>query len=128
MDVVAVGPAVAAAVWGADAAFCRMSGLKPFVALSWKPTAATVPSLRAVTAERPLAKSPGFGLLIMLQLVPFHCSTRVVEAPVVEVPAPTAKMSLAEIAAIPFREVSEVVGLATRLQLVPFQCSMDALK
>ena len=70
--------AVAAAGLGTDATFCRMSGLKPFVALSWKPTAATVPSLRAVTPLSPLSKSPGLGLLMMLQLVPFHCSTRVV--------------------------------------------------
>ena len=68
-----------------------------------------------------------------LQLVPSQCSIRVAVPLVVEkFPAPTAQISLAEIAATPVRQVSLVgtgfgFGLETMLQLVPSQCSIAGL-
>src|SRR5262249_33463464 len=93
----ASGGLVVFPVLGADAASCRMSGVKTNDEFSWEPTAATVPSLRAVTPARAFPRLPGFGLLTTLQLIPSQCSVRV-ECSLV----PTAQMSLAEMAAIPF--------------------------
>ena len=50
------------------------------------PTATTVPSLRAVTPLRVFPPEPGFGLAMMLQLVPSQCSESG------SVPPPTAWM------------------------------------
>ena len=111
--------------------FCTMSGVgTPVLLFSWVPTATTVPSLRAVTAKSALVAVPGSGLLMIVQLVPSQCSINFAVPLVVEkLPAPTAQMSLAEIAAIPYRAVSLVgtgfgFGLDTMLQLVPSQCSI----
>src|SRR5262249_13529526 len=90
------GSRVGCQVLGADAAFWRMSGVVPVVALPCPPTAATVPSLRAVTPESAFDRLPGLGLLTIFQLVPSQCSVRVSVSFL-----PTAQMSLAETAAIP---------------------------
>src|SRR5262249_35207542 len=74
---VAASAAVVFQVLGADAASWRMSGVKPVVESSWKPTAAAVPSLRAVTPESLFSRLPGFGLWTVFQLVPSQCSVRV---------------------------------------------------
>jgi hypothetical protein len=42
-------------VLGAGIPFCRMRGVSPVVELNCEPTAATVPSLRAVTPESEFA-------------------------------------------------------------------------
>jgi hypothetical protein len=71
------------------------------------PTATTVTSLRVVAPNSPLEAVPGSGLLLIVQLVASPCSIRVAVPLVVEeFPAPTAQISLAETAAIPFRKVS----------------------
>jgi hypothetical protein len=86
--------------------------------LSWKPTATTVPSLRAVTPESELSVLPGFGLLMIVQLVPFRCSISVPVPSVHVLNVPTAKMSLAELAVIPFSKLLKPgSGLETMLQL-----------
>ena len=62
---------------------------------------------------------------MMLQLVPSQCSVSVLGKPM----PPTAQISLAEMAAIPSRELEPPgfgFGLATMLQLVPSQCSIAA--
>ena len=97
----------------------------------WPPTATTVPSLRAVTALSAFWSVPGFGLLMIVQLVPSQCSVSVAKPPVLSRSEPTAQMSLAEIATIPFRKLSRAglevgFGLETMLQLVPSQCSIAA--
>jgi hypothetical protein len=57
--------------------FRRMSGTASNPWSCWKPTAATVPSLRAVAPNSPSEKLPGFGLLMIFQLVPSQRSVRV---------------------------------------------------
>ena len=110
---------------------CRMSGVGSVPWLVWEPTATTVPSLRAVTPNSELEAVPASGLLMIVQLVPFQCSISVAAPPVDLLNAPTAQMSLAEMAAIPLRELSKPglgvgFGLETMLQLVPSQCSIAA--
>ena len=57
-----------------------MSGVVSSVAWSvWEPTATTVPSLRAVTPISELERVPGFGLLMIVQLVPSQCSVSVAD-------------------------------------------------
>jgi hypothetical protein len=104
-----------------------MSGVSSVPGLVWVPTATTVPSLRAVTPNSELDAVPGFGLRMIVQLVPSQCSVSVAKAPVLSWSEPTAQMSLAEIAAIPSRELLRAglevgFGLETMLQLVPSQC------
>ena len=64
------------------AQFCRMSGVAVLFWLVWEPTATTVPSLRVVTANSELDAVPGFGLLMIVQLVPSQCSINVAGLPV----------------------------------------------
>jgi hypothetical protein len=102
-----------------------MSGVWPVVELTWEPTAATVPSLRAVTAASPLDTLPGFGLLTVFKLVPSHSSMRVAE-----LSAPTAQTAFGETAAIPWSTLPRFLvpefGLGKMLQVVPSQCSTAA--
>src|SRR5271165_5711020 len=78
---------------------------------SWRPTATTPPSGGTVTASRLLESTRavvGFALGTTLQVVPLKCSVNVA------LPTwPTAQMSLAEAAEIPFRELFAGARLAT---------------
>jgi hypothetical protein len=59
-----------------------MTGVAVLYWLAWEPTATTVPSLRAVTPNSELDAVPGFGLLLIVLLVPSRCSINVAVTPV----------------------------------------------
>jgi hypothetical protein len=125
--IILVVTAAVVAALGADVEFWRMSGVWPVVELDWVPTAATVPSLRAVTPISSFKPLPGFGLLTVFKLVPSHCSTRVA---VPEFCVPTAQTSFGEMAAIPESTLPKFLlselELGRMLQLVPSHCSAVA--
>jgi len=79
------------------------------------------------TAKSPLPVAPaGFGVVWMLQLVPFHTSASVEGSPALLRYQPTATHALAEVHATPRRSLDvapEGSGVAWVLQLVPFQAS-----
>src|SRR5437870_4369839 len=70
---------------------------------------------------------PRFGLVMMLQLVPFQCSISVWLVRLRWGEYPTAEMSLAVTAIAPASSLSPDprFGLVMMLQLVPFQCSIS---
>jgi hypothetical protein len=111
---------------------CRMSGSESDPWFVWEPTATTVPPLRVVAPKSPLQELPGFGLLLIVQLVPSQCSINCspksgLSGPVLD---PTAQTSLLARAATAEKRESggftpplDNVGVGTMLQLVPLKCS-----
>ena len=91
------------------------------------PTATTVPLLRVATPVKASWLVPGFTLVTVVQLVPFHCSAAVpkpVVSPfVLEKLVPTAKMLLAE---KPEMADRVALGEATWDQVAPLKFQMPA--
>src|SRR5207249_5514126 len=90
------------------------------------PTAQMSLAETAVTPESSLSPDPRFGLVMMLQLVPFQCSISVWWVPLRLGEYPTAQMSLAETAVTPESSLSPDprFGLVMMQQLLPFQWSI----
>src|SRR5260370_12422504 len=75
-----------------------------------------------------LSAGPGFGLATILHRVPFQCSISVLLGRLGNSRHPTAQISFAEKAVIPFRllctPAPPIFGLVTMLHRDPFQCSI----
>src|SRR5262249_15493462 len=111
-----------------------MNGSTPPLLVA-KPTATTVPSRRAVTPLNTSISAITFALETMLQLVPFQCSLSARSSPeLASLNVPTAKMSCAEMAAMPTRpndpgnlRPASGLGLTMMAQLLPSKCSTSAV-